>query len=368
MKKLTDFDFKNKTVLLRCDFNIPISQDGEILDDFRIRKAIPTIRYLMKEKARIVLMSHLEFKEKDLSLSCIIPKLNELLNQKVELLTDYIEESAKEKIKKMESGQIILLENLRFYEQEESNNDEFAKKLSQLGDIFINEAFSVSHREHASIVSIVKYLPSTFGILFEKELEVLSKILKDPKHPFVVIVGGIKIKTKMKTVINLLEKADYLLLGGKMGEAALAHHMDNIDTNKKINLPLDGVIGLKDQTDKRIREGCLATVKKEEDIFDIGPKTIKLFKRIIKEAKTILLNGPAGMYENKRFEKGTREILNAITDNKSAFKIAGGGDTISAIKKFGLTEKFNFLSTGGGAMLKFLAGEKLPGIEALKNK
>lgn len=367
MKKLTDFDFKNKTVLLRCDFNVPVSQDGEILDDSRIRKAIPTIRYLMKEKARIILMSHLEFKGKDLSLNCIIPKLNEFLDKKVELLTDYLEVDAKERIKKMRPGEIVLLENLRFYKEEEENNQEFAKKISQLGDIFINEAFSVSHREHASIVSIVKYLPSTFGILFEKELEVLSKILKDPKHPFVVIVGGIKIATKMKTVINLLEKADHLLLGGKMGEAVLAY-MDSTDTNKKINMPLDGIIGLRDQTDKRIRMESLATIKKEEDIFDIGPKTIKLFKRIIREAKTILLNGPLGMYENKRFEKGTREILNAITNNKSAFKVAGGGDTISAIKKFGLTEKFDFLSTGGGAMLKFLAGEKLPGIEALKNK
>jgi len=367
MKKLTDFDFKNKTVLLRCDFNVPISQDGEILDDFRIRKAIPTIRYLTKEKARIVLMSHLELEKKNLSLAHIIPRLNELLNQKIELLTDYIERGAKEKIKKMEFGQIILLENLRFYEQEKTNNDEFAEKLSQLGDIFINEAFSVSHREHASIVSIVKYLPSTFGILFEKELEVLSKTLEEPKRPFVVIVGGVKIKTKMKTIMSLLEKADYLLLGSKMGEAILAHG-DSMDTNKKINLPSDGIIGLKDQTDKRIREGAIATVKKEEDVFDIGPKTIKLFRGIIREAKTILLNGPVGVYENKRFEKGTREILNAITDNKSSFKIAGGGDTISAIEKFGLTEKFDFLSTGGGAMLKFLAGEKLPGIEALKNK
>ncbi len=367
MKKLTDFDFKNKTVLLRCDFNVPISQDGEILDDFRIRKTVPTIRYLIKEKARIVLMSHLELEKKNLSLIHIIPRLNELLNQKVELLTDYIEGGAKEKIKKVEFGQIILLENLRFYEQEKTNNDEFAKKLSQLGDIFINEAFSVSHREHASVVSIVKYLPSTFGILFEKELEVLSKTLEEPKRPFVVIVGGIKIETKMKTILNLLEKADHLLLGSKMGEAILSYG-DNIDTNKKINLPPDGIIGFKNQTDKRIREGTMAAVKKEEDVFDIGPKTIKLFRRIIKEGKTILFNGPVGVYENKRFEKGTREILNAITNNKSAFKIAGGGDTISAIKKFGLTEKFDFLSTGGGAMLKFLAGEKLPGIEALKNK
>lgn len=378
MKKFSGFNFKNKTVLLRCDFNVPISENREVLDDFRIRKTIPTIKYLIKQNAKIVLMSHLEIKKKDLSLSCIVPKLNELLDTKVELLTDYLESDTKERIKKMRAGEIVLLENLRFYKEEEENNQEFAKKISELADFFVNEAFSVSHRNHASIVSIPKYLPGTIGILFERELAVLSKVSEKPKRPFVVILGGVKVQTKVKTVLNLLEKSDYMLLGSKIGEAILSEKgilsqrdfkkngpIAKVDvTNLKIHLPLDGFIRLKDSKN-HLRIGAIGTLKKEEDIYDIGPETIKLFKRIIKKAKTILWNGPLGMYEDERFETGTKEILNAVVSNKSAFKVAGGGNTISAITKFGLIDGFDFLSTGGGAMLKFLTGEKLPGLEAL---
>lgn len=378
MKKFNGFNFKNKTVLLRCDFNVPISENGEVLDDFRIRKTIPTIKYLIEQNAKIILISHLEVKKKDLSLKCIIPKLNELLDKKVELLTDYLKADTKERIKEMSSDKIILLENLRFYKEEKENNQEFAKKISELADFFINEAFSVSHRNHASIVSIPRYLPSTIGILFEKELEVLSRVSENPKRPFVVILGGVKVQTKVKTIINLLEKSDYMLLGSKIGEAILSQKgiltdrdfkedesIAKIDiTNLKIHLPLDGFIRPKDSKN-HLRIGAIRTLKKEEDVYDIGPETIKLFVKIIKKAKTILWSGPLGMYEDEKFETGTKEILNAVVNNKSAFKIAGGGNTISAITKFGLTDSFDFLSTGGGAMLKFLTGEKLPGLEAI---
>lgn len=378
MKKFNEFNFENKTVLLRCDFNVPVSESGEVLDDFRIRKAIPTIKRLIEQNAKIILMSHLEVKKKDLSLECILPKLNELIGKKVELLTDYLEADAKERINEISSDTIILLENLRFHKEEKKDNQEFAKKISGLADFFINEAFSVSHRNHASIVSIPKYLSSTIGILFEKELEVLSELLENPKHPFVVILGGIKVKTKVKTILNLLKKSDYMLLGGKIGEAILSHKgilngrnfkndeaVSEIDIdNLKIHLPLDGLISLKDSKD-HLRIGAIKTLKEEEDIYDIGPETIKLFVEIIKKAKTILCSGPLGMYENEKFETGTKEILNAVVNNKSAFKVAGGGNTISAITKFGLNDNFDFLSTGGGAMLKFLTGEKLPGLKAM---
>jgi len=378
MKKFNGFNFKNKTVLLRCDFNVPISENGEVLDDFRIRKTIPTIKYLIEQNAKIILISHLEVKKKDLSLKYIIPKLNELLDKKVELLTDYLKADTKERIKEMSSDKIILLENLRFYKEEKENNQEFAKKISELADFFINEAFSVSHRNHASIVSIPRYLPSTIGILFEKELEVLSKVSENPERPFVVILGGVKVQTKVKTIINLFEKSDYMLLGSKIGEAILSQKgiltdrnfkedesVAKIDIiNLKIHLPLDGFIRPKDSKN-HLRIGAIRTLKKEEDIYDIGPETIKLFVKIIKKAKTILWSGPLGMYEDEKFETGTKEILNAVVNNKSAFKIAGGGNTISAITKFGLTDSFDFLSTGGGAMLKFLTGEKLPGLEAI---
>jgi phosphoglycerate kinase len=379
MKKLTELDLKNKTVLLRCDFNVPLSLNGEVLDDFRIRQAVPTIKYLAGQNAKVILMSHLETKYKKHSLNLIVSKLNELLNQKVEFITDYLEESGREKIKKLNFGQIALLENLRFHKGEKENDKEFAKKISRLGELFINEAFSVSHREHASIVSIPKYLPSAIGFLFEKELKILSKLLENPKRPFVVIIGGIKIKTKIKTILNLLKKSDHLLLGSKIGEAILAQKgilkqrkfeeeesVSQIDlTNLKIHLPLDGIIALKGVKGSS-KDRAIGTVKKDEDIYDIGPETIEIFKKIIKQAKTILLNGPLGMYEDKRFQKGTKEILEAIVSNKSAFKVAGGGETLMVINKFQLKEGFDFLSTGGGAMLEFLAGEKLVGVEAIR--
>jgi len=378
MKKITELDIKNKTVLLRCDFNVPISPNGEILDDFRIRKVIPTVKYLIKQNSKVVLMSHLERKSKEYSLNLIISKINELLNQKVELIIDYLEKNGQERIKKLKFGQVVLLENLRFHKGEKENDNKFAEKISRLGDIFINEAFSVSHRSHASIVSIPKYLSSAIGLLFEKELEVLSEILENPKRPFVVIIGGIKVKTKIKTILNFLKKSDYLLLGSKIGEAILTQRgalkQGKFDKEElvsqvgliglKIRLPLDVIVALKGAK-KALGEREIGMVKKEEEIYDIGPETIKIFKEIIKQAKTILWNGPLGMYEDKRFEKGTKEILEAIVDNHSAFKIAGGGETLLAINKFNLKDKFDFLSTGGGAMLKFLEGEKLVGIEAL---
>ncbi len=380
MNKLQDFDFKNKNVLVRCDFNVPFSEKGDILNDFRIRKAVPTIEYLIKEGARVVLMSHLESKGKKVSLKILIPKLEGLLNRKIVFLKDYLGRNIKRKIDRLKSDQIVLLENLRFHKGEKENNDGFARKIAKLGDVFVNEAFSVCHRKHASVVGIPKYLPKTAGFLLEKEIDVLSGLLEKPTSPFVAIIGGIKIETKIKTILNILKIADHLILGSKIGEIFFAQKnlllgrdfyeerlIDKIDlTNPKIHMPLDGVIALKNLDEEYLRIGGLGSLKKEEDVFDIGPESIKAFKSIIQTAKTILWNGPMGMYEDKRFEDGTKRIADAIVRNYSAFKVAGGGETVSAIDKFNLRDKFDFLSTGGGAMLEFLAGEKLPGIEALE--
>ena len=380
MKKLTDFNVKGKKVLVRCDFNVPISEEGQILDSFRIKIAIPTIEYLKKEEAKVILISHLETKRGKLSLKYLLPKLEELLGQKVRFFSDYLEESVRKKIDKIEPGQVILLENIRFYKEEKENDENFAKKISELGDIFVNEAFSCCHRKHASIVGIPKYLPKTAGFLLEKEIKVFSDILKNPARPFVAIIAGLKVETKTKTILNILKTADHLLLGSKIGEIILAQKgiligrdfpeeelIKEIDlTNPKIHLPLDGVMALKNLKEGYLRRGGIGTLRKEENVFDIGPETIKIFKEIIKTAKTILWNGPLGMYEDKKFEEGTKGIADAIVRNYSAFKVIGGGETVSAINKFGLMDKFDFLSTGGGAMLEFLAGEKLPGIEALK--
>lgn len=380
MKKLQDFNFKEKIVLVRCDFNVPLSKDGKILDDFRIKMALPTIKYLMKEKARVVLISHLETKRGKLSLKHLLLILEELLGQKVKFLSDYLKENARKEIEKIKPGQVVLLENIRFQRGEKEDDASLARKISKLGDIFVNEAFSVCHRKHASIVGLPKNLPKAGGFLLEKEVDVFSNLLKKPKRPFVAIIGGIKIGTKIKTILNILKIADHLILGSKIGEAIFSQKgiivgreftevklIEKIDlTNPKIHLPLDGVIALKNLKEGYLRKGGLGTLRKEEDVFDIGPESIKIFKEVIKLARTILWNGPLGMYEDKRFEEGTKTIADAIVRNYSAFKIAGGGETVSAINVFGLADKFDFLSTGGGAMLEFLAGEKLPGVEALE--
>jgi len=383
VKTLRDFNLKGKRVLVRCDFNVPLFKGGLILDDFRIKASIPTIEYLIREKAKIILISHLEVNETPESLKSLSKKLEELLRRKVKFLPDCIGKKIQKEIEKLKEGEIVLLENLRFYKEEKENDEDFAKKLSQLAEIFVNEAFSCSHREHASIVGIPKFLPSAAGLALAKEIKILSQILENPKRPFVAIVGGIKAETKLKAILNLLQKVDHLLFGSKIGEAILIGKkiilgreievkelVEKIDlTNPKVHLPIDGEISLKDlggESEEYFRSGAIGTLKKDEDIYDIGPETIKIFKEIIKGAKTILWSGPLGMYEDKRFENGTKEILDAIVRNYSAFKIAGGGDTISSINKFGLLDKFDHISTGGGAMLEFLSGKKLPGIEALK--
>lgn len=380
MKKLQDFNFKGKNVLVRCDFNVPLSGQGQVLDDFRIKAALPTIEYLIERKAKVILMSHLERRDEAISLKYIVPKLEELLGKKIKFLVNYLEKDVKRKIEKAKLGEVILLENLRFHREEKENNKPFAKKISKLGDFFINEAFSVSHRSHASLVSIPEYLPKAAGILLEKEIKVLSQLLKKFNRPFVAIIGGIKISSKIKTILNILKIADHLLLGSKMGEVILAEKEILIGrglpkeklvqklnlTDPKVHLPLDGVMALRDVKEEYLRKAGLGTLRRNEEVFDIGPETIKIFKEIIKTAGTILWNGPLGMFEDKRFELGTKEIADSIVRNYSAFKVAGGGETILAIRKFKLEEKFDFLSSGGGAMLQFLAGEKLPGIEALQ--
>jgi len=382
MKKIIDFDYKGKKVLVRCDFNVSFSDKGEILDDYRIKNTLPTIKYLMEKGAKVILISHCsDSEEKPVSLKPVSLRLSELLTKRVKFLPDCRGERIKTEIEKMKDGEVMLLENVRFYKEEKENDEKFGRELADLGEIFINEGFAVSHRKHASVWQIPRFLPSAAGFLLEKEIVVLSQILKGFTPPLVIIIGGVKIETKAKTLLHFIKIADHILLGSKLGEVVLikkqiilGRHapddkvIDEIDfTSSKIHLPIDGAMALKNVTEGYSRIGGVGTLKKEEEIFDIGPETIDVFKRIIKEAKTIFWNGPMGMYEDERFSSGTKEIAEAIIRNYSAFKVAGGGDTIAAVKKFHLEEKFDFLSTGGGAMLEFLAGEKLPGIEALNN-
>jgi 3-phosphoglycerate kinase len=283
----------------------------------------------------------------------------------------------------MKEGEVLLLENLRFHREEKENDRNFSKKLAKLADVYVNDAFGISHREHASIVGVPKYLPSGAGLLLEKEVKILSKSLEEPWRPLVAIIGGAKISSKIKVIEQFLEKADHLLIGGKIANAILvikgicigrpwppeevAKEIAKFDlTSTKLHLPIDAVAS-PDETGKTyIRETGPGKVRRDEELLDIGPETIEVFSKIIEKAKMIIWSGPLGHFEEPLFERGTKMIAEKIAKNHQAFKIVGGGDTISALSKFGLREKFDHISTGGGAMLEFLSGKELPGLKILE--
>ncbi len=380
-------------MLVRCDFNVPLDKKGLISDDSRIKEAVPTIDYLLSKGAKVILISHLgrpaeikskEQRIKNFTLRPIGEKLAKLLKRKVNFLPDCLGEKTAKEINKIGEGEIVLLENLRFYDEEEKNDKDFAKKLAKLGEVYVNEAFSASHRRHASIVGLPKFLPSFAGFLFEREVKVLSKVLKSPWRPLVAIIGGVKIETRIGLIERFLKKADHLLLGGEiantiligkgislggplMTDKEMIKKIAKIDiTCPRLHLPVDGLISLSDMSEGYFKIGAVGSVKKEEKVFDIGPETIKIFSEIIKQAKMIFWSGPLGLFEEKKFEWGTKQIAENIIRNHPAFKVAGGGDTEAALLKFNLKNRFDYVSTGGGAMLEFLSGKKLPGIEALK--
>jgi len=382
MKTLKDGEFKNKIVLVRCDFNVALDDLGKISDDFRILKALPTIKSLIGKGAILVLMSHMEKNGQPTSLKAVSKRLERMLLRRIIFLSDCVGENINARIKTAKPGQIILMENLRFHAEEKSNDVNFAKQIARMGDCYVNEAFSASHRRHASIVSVPKYLPSYAGLLFEDEVANLSRIIKAPGHPFVVIIGGAKIETKSKMIANIAPVADHILVGSKIGEKILEQKnqlmgrrpdpaessFNAIDlTSSKIHLPIDGMLVLKSHSEGYLRTAAIGNMRTEEDIYDIGPETIKFFSGIIRDAKTIFFNGPVGLFEKPEFAKGTKAILEAISRAHGAYRVAGGGETLEAIHKFKAQDCFNFLSTGGGAMLEFLAGDKFPGIEALDN-
>jgi len=348
MKTLQNFDVKGKRVLVRCDFNVPLGDQGEILDDFRIKETIPTIEYLLKEGAKIILMSHLGRPEgkvvEELRLTPIQERLTEYLGLKVLKTEDCLAGEIEELTKKMESGEVLLLENLRFHKEEEENDAAFAKGLAKLGDIYINDAFGASHRTHASIVGVPKYLPSAAGLLLEKEINVLTKLGTNPERPLVAIIGGAKAEKKSKLIDKLSRVADFILIGGIL-QREIKEKNIKLESPQKIIEPVDEIGGG----------------------MDIGPKTVALFKEKISQAKTVFWNGPLGMVEKEEFARGTKAIFQAIIDAGS-FSVLGGGETVALFQKLGLTEKFNHVSTGGGAMLEFLSGKKLPGIEALNSR
>lgn len=385
---------KNKRIIVRVDFNVPLNQET-IKDDARIKAVLPTIKYLTNKGAKIILISHLgdplknkelRIKKQQFSLKPIVLKLEELLGIKVTFLNDCLGKKIEERIKKMKEGEIVLLENLRFYVGEEKNDKIFAKSLAKLAQFYINEAFSVSHRQHASVSAITKFLPSYAGFLLEKEIAVLVKVLKKPERPFLVIIGGAKISTKIKVIENLLERVDYLLLGGALvnnffkaqgynvGKSLIETDYIKVAQNlltgpkkEKLVLPIDVLVAKKIEPLVEPLVRHLNEVKDDEIILDIGPETIRSFAYLIKEAKTILWNGPLGMFELPRFRNGSIIIARVIASRSQgqAYGIVGGGETIECLNQTKMAQYVDWISTGGGAMLEFLEGKILPGVKPL---
>jgi len=382
MRYLQDFNFTNKRVLVRVDFNVPI-EDGKVVDDFRIKASLPTINYLLERNAKIILISHLgrpAGKEKKYTLCPVANHLSQLLNQPVLFIGDCAGREVKEKTEKLKAGEIALLENLRFYEEEKNNDENFAKELSSFADVYVNDAFSVSHREHSSIVGIPLYLSSFLGLLFQKEIKVLSKISENPSRPFLVIIGGIKIKTKIKVIKKFLKKADNLILGGALANTVLYAkgiavgvseiEEDVVDeiraisiTDTKLHLPYDAVVARNSDCAGEISP--IGKIPQDKMILDIGPDSVDLFSSVISDAKTIVWNGPMGFFEKKEFSEGTKGVAKGIAESDS-FSVVGGGETVTFIRKLGLADKFSHICSGGGAMLQFLTEGTLPGIEAIK--
>ena len=392
-KTVKDIDVNGKKVLVRCDFNVPIdSETGKITDNRRIRAALPTIQYLLDHNAKVILCSHLgrpkgEFNLK-YSLKPVAEELSKLLNKDVKLAKDVIGESAKGLTSNMKEGDIVLLENVRFHKEEEQNDPEYSKALASMAEIYVNDAFGTAHRAHSSTTGAADYLPAVSGFLIEKELEFLGGALENPKHPFVAILGGAKVSDKIGVIENLLDKVDTLIIGGGMAYTfykAQGHHIgtsiceeDKLDLAKsilekaqekgvKLLLPVDNHVSSEYSNNGEEKMVNSTEIPDGFMGLDIGPKTIEKFEEAVKDAKTVVWNGPLGVCEFDKFATGTKAVATMLS-KLDAITIIGGGDSAAAIEKLGLADKMTHISTGGGASLEFLEGKTLPGIACLQDK
>jgi len=392
MKKISDHNLKlkGKKVLLRVDLNVPM-KDGTITETSRIEKIIPTIKLLIEKEAKIVILSHIGRPKgkvvKGMSLEPISKKLSSLINKEIFFSNKMINEITISEINNIQNGSVMMLENIRFNEGEELNDDNFSKKISSIGDLYVNDAFSVSHRSHASVEGVTKYIPSYYGLQIAEEISALRKITSEIKKPITLIIGGSKISTKIKIINNLIKKFNNIIIVGGMANTMLKHTGSKIGKsiyesncadlikeilknsekfNCKITCPLDAVVS-KNMENSGKNKGII-DIDEDDIILDIGPKTIAKIKNIIDDSNTILWNGPAGYFENPHFENGTKQILEIISKrsiNNNIFSVAGGGETVAAINKFNKLNSFTFVSTAGGAFLEYLEGKTLPGIKAL---
>ena len=391
-KTVRDIDVKGKKVLVRCDFNVPQDENGNITDNRRIVSSLPTIKYLIENGAKVILTSHLgrpkgEVK-KEFSLAPVAEELSKQLGLTVKLADDIIGESAKALTADMEEGEVVLLENIRFDAREEKNDSEFAKELANLAEVYVNDAFGTSHRAHASTAGVADYLPAVSGFLIEKELDFMGTALENPERPFVAILGGKKVSDKIGVINALLEKVDTLIIGGAMAYTFFKAQgyevgnsiceLDKLDLalelmekakqkGVKLMLPVDTKVGKEFKEDTESQIVKCSEIPEGWEGFDIGPETINIYKEELKNAKTIVWNGPLGLFEFDQFAAGTNEIAKTLAEVE-AVTIIGGGDSAAAIEKIGLSDKMTHISTGGGASLEFLEGKKLPGIECLQDK
>ena len=392
-KTIKDIEVKGKRVLVRCDFNVPL-REGKITDDIRIVSALPMINYLREQGAKVILMSHLGRPDgepkKEFTLAPVAERLTELLGEKVIFAASdlVVDEKVKEAAAALKEGEVMLLENVRFRKEETKNGVDFAKELASLGDIFVNDAFGTAHRAHASTAGIADYLPCVSGFLIEKEVKFLGDALENPARPFLAIMGGAKVGDKIPVIKNLLKKVDSLIIGGGMAYTffkAQGYEIgtsildaDNVELAKellaeaekngvKILLPVDAVCGKEFKNETEF--GVFAKENMPADMMgmDIGPESVKLFTEAIKTAKTIVWNGPMGVFEMPNFETGTRKVAEALAESDGV-TIIGGGDSAAACEQFGLKDKMTHISTGGGASLEFLEGKILPGIAVIQDK
>jgi phosphoglycerate kinase len=391
-KTVRDIDVKGKRVFCRVDFNVPM-QDGKVTDDTRIRAALPTIQYLSEQGAKVILASHLGRPKgkvvEEMRLNAVAERLSELLGKNVVKTDEAYGDEVKKAIAQMNEGDVLLLENVRFYPGEEKNDPELAKAFAELADIYVNDAFGAAHRAHASTEGIAHYLPAVAGFLMEKEIEVLGKALSNPERPFTAIIGGAKVKDKIGVIENLLDKVDNLIIGGGLAYTfvkALGHEIgkslleeDKIELAKSfmekakekgVNfyMPVDVVVADDFSNDANKKMVDIDAIPSDWEALDIGPKTRELYRDVISKSKLVIWNGPMGVFEMDAFAEGTKAVAQALADANDTYSVIGGGDSAAAVEKFGLADKMDHISTGGGASLEFMEGKQLPGVVALNDK
>ncbi|MGE6257467.1 phosphoglycerate kinase [Heyndrickxia sporothermodurans] len=391
-KSIKDIDLNGKRVFCRVDFNVPL-QNGNVTDDTRIRAALPTIKYLIEKGAKVILASHLGRPKgkvvEELRLTPVAKRLSELLKKDIRKSNEAYGEIAKAEIDKLGNGDVLLLENVRFYPGEEKNDPELARSFAELADVYVNDAFGAAHRAHASTEGIAQYIPAVAGFLMEKELEVLGKALSNPERPFTAIIGGAKVKDKIGVIDHLLDKVDNLIIGGglaytfikakgyEIGKSLLEE--DKIELaksfmekakqkNVKFYMPVDAIVAddFSDSANKKVVS--IEEIPADWEALDIGPETVEIYRDVVNQSKLVIWNGPMGVFELDSFANGTKGVANALAEAANTYSVIGGGDSAAAVEKFDLADKMSHISTGGGASLEFMEGKVLPGVAALNDK